>query len=93
MSYDKEIKYLKSNKFKTHTRGNSGLYGLNFLGSPSIIQYKNELYIFIHWLTGTNIANYINSEGETFSFNPYNKNLETEIRRMEEDTDINISDN
>ena len=41
MSYDKEINYLKSNKFKKHSRGNSGCYGLNFLGSPSIIQYKD----------------------------------------------------
>ena len=83
MLYDKEINYLKSNKFKTHYRGNSGCYGLNFLGSPSIIQYKDELYIFIHWLSGSNIATYINIKGETFSFNPYNK----EISRMEEDTD------
>lgn len=88
MSYNKEIDYLKSNKFKTHYRGNSGLYGLHFLGSPSVIQYKDELYMFIHWMTGSNIANYINIKGETFSFNPYNKDLEKEISRMEEDTDI-----
>ena len=92
LQYKKEIDYLKSNKFKTHYRGNSGLYGLNFLGSPSIIQYKDELYIFIHWLPGSNIANYINIKGEMFSFNPYNKDLDTEISRMEEDTNVIISD-
>ena len=88
MSYDKEINYLKSNKFKKHSRGNSGCYGLNFLGSPSIIEYNNQLYIFIHWTIGSNIASYINVKGETFSFNPYNKELEKEISRMEEETDI-----
>jgi len=92
LQYKKEIDYLKSNKFKTHYRGNSGLYGLNFLGSPSIIQYKDELYIFIHWLPGSNIANYINIKGEMFSFNPYNKDLDTEISRMEEDTNVIISE-
>ena len=85
MSYDKEINYLKSNKFKKHSYGNSGCYGLNFLGSPSIIQYKDELYIFIHWMTGSNIASYINVKGEMFSFNPYNKENENEISRMEEE--------
>jgi hypothetical protein len=89
LQYNKKIEYLKSNKFKTHYHGNSGLYGLNFLGSPSIIQHKDDLYIFIYWLTGSNIANYINIKGEMFSFNPYNKDLEKEISRMEEDTDTN----
>jgi hypothetical protein len=89
LQYNKKIEYLKSNKFKTHYQGNSGLYGLNFLGSPSIIQHKDDLYIFIYWLTGSNIANYINIKGEMFSFNPYNKDLDTEISRMEEDTDTN----
>ena len=86
LQYKKEIDYLKSNKFKTHYRGNSGLYGLNFLGSPSIIQYKDELYMFIHWMTGSNIASYINVKGDIFSFNPYKKEIEKEINRMEEDT-------
>jgi hypothetical protein len=59
-----------------------------FLGSPSIIEYNNQLYIFIHWMTGSNIASYINVKGEMFSFNPYNKEIEKEISRMEEDTDM-----
>jgi hypothetical protein len=86
MSYDKEINYLKSNKFKKHSHGNSACYGLNFLGSPSIIEYNNQLYIFIYWLPCSNIANYINAKGEIFSFNPYNK--QKNITRMEEDNNL-----
>ncbi len=39
-------------------------------------------------MTGSNIASYINVKGEMFSFNPYNKEIEKEISRMEEDTDM-----
>ena len=81
--YKKQIDYLKSNKFKLHVYGNSYNYGLNFLGANPVIQYKNDLWIFIHWKSGSNIANFINSQGEIFSFNSYNKSLD--IERMDLD--------
>ena len=74
LQYKKEIDYLKSNKFKTHYRGNSGLYGLNFLGSHSIIEFKDKIWKFVYWETGSNIACYINVNSEILSFHPYNKN-------------------
>ena len=79
--YKKQIDYLKSNKFTPHVYGNSYNYGLNFLGANPVIQYKNDLWIFIHWESGSDIANFINSLGEIFSFNSYNKSLD--IERMD----------
>ena len=81
MSYNKEIEYLTVNKFKQHSKGNSGCYGLNFLGPKSIIEYNNILWMFVHWEVGSNIANYVNTKGEFFSFNPYHQN--SNITRME----------
>jgi hypothetical protein len=71
-----DIEYLKSKKFRKLDKGNSGLYGLNFLGSNSIIEFKDKIWKFVYWEIGTNIACYINVNSEILSFNPYNKDLD-----------------
>ena len=73
ITYKKDIDYLLSNKFKDHSYGNSGGYGLNFLGAKPIIKYNNDLWIFIHWQIGVDVANFVNVKGEIFSFNPHHK--------------------
>ena len=95
IKYKNEIDYLQSNKFKDHSYGNSGGYGLNFLGSKPIIKYNNDLWIFIHWeigqrcfaslnlFKGSDVANFVNIQGEIFSFNKNHKDLD--ITRMMED--------
>jgi len=95
ITYKKDIDYLLSNKFKDHSYGNSGGYGLNFLGAKPIIKYNNDLWIFIHWqigqrgfaslnlLKGVDVANFVNVKGEIFSFNPHHKH--SDIIRMIED--------
>jgi len=83
ITYKKDIDYLQSNKFKDHSYGNSGGYGLNFLGSKPIIKYNNDLWIFIHWQIGSDVANFVNTKGEIFSFNKNHKDLN--ITRMIED--------
>ena len=82
IKYKKYIDYLQSNKFTNHNRGNCGMYGLHFENSNSIIKFNNDLWIFIYWTPNSNIANYINTEGEIFSFDPYHKDLD--ITRMME---------
>ena len=83
ITYKKDIDYLLSNKFKDHSYGNSGGYGLNFLGAKPIIKYNNDLWIFIHWQIGSDVANFVNTKGEIFSFNKNHKDLN--ITRMMED--------
>jgi hypothetical protein len=83
ITYKKDIDYLLSNKFKDHSYGNSGGYGLNFLGAKPIIKYNNDLWIFIHWQIGVDVANFVNVKGEIFSFNPHHKH--SDIIRMIED--------
>ena len=83
IKYKNEIDFLQSNKFKDHSYGNSGGYGLNFLGAKPIIKYNNDLWIFIHWQIGVDVANFVNLKGEIFSFNPHHKDLN--ITRMIED--------
>ena len=79
ISYKKDIDYLLSNKFKDYwlasneLSGGLGKYGLNFLGSKPIIKYNNDLWIFIHWQIGVDVANFVNVKGEIFSFNPHHK--------------------
>ena len=63
--------------------GGLGKYGLNFLGSKPIIKYNNDLWIFIHWQIGVDVANFVNVKGEIFSFNPHHKH--SDIIRMIED--------
>lgn len=83
ITYKKDIDYLLSNKFKDHSYGNSGGYGLNFLGAKPIIKYNNDLWIFIHWQIGVDVANFVNVKGEIFSFNPHHKH--SDIYLMIED--------
>ena len=83
ITYKKEIDYLQSKKFKDHSYGNSGGYGLNFLGAKPLIKYNNDLWIFIHWQIGVDVANFVNTKGEIFSFNPHHKH--SDIIRMMED--------
>ena len=89
ITYKKDIDYLLSNKFKdcwlasNELSGGLGKYGLNFLGSKPIIKYNNDLWIFIHWQIGVDVANFVNVKGEIFSFNPHHKH--SDIIRMIED--------
>ena len=71
-----DIEYLKLKTFRKLDKGNSGLYGLNFLGSNSIIEFKDKIWKFVYWEIGTNIACYININNEILSFNPYDKDLD-----------------
>ena len=86
VTYKKDIDYLISNKFKdcwacnpvqatasNELSGGLGKYGLNFLGAKPIIKYNNDLWIFIHWQIGVDVANFVNVKGEIFSFNPHHK--------------------
>ena len=83
ITYKKDIDYLLSNKFKdcwasqapasNELSSGLGKYGLNFLGAKPIIKYNNDLWIFIHWQVGVDVANFVNVKGEIFSFNPYHK--------------------
>lgn len=81
--FNKEIEYLTSHNFKPHSYGNSNLYGLNYLGCCSIIQFNNKLWMFYAFKPGTDYTIYVNKDCEMLTFNPYNKNLD--ITRMEED--------
>jgi hypothetical protein len=93
ITYKKDIDYLISNKFKdcrvsqapasNELSGGLGKYGLNFLGAKPIIKYNNDLWIFIHWQIGVDVANFVNVKGEIFSFNPHHKH--SDIIRMIED--------
>ena len=42
IKYKNEIDFLLSNKFKDHSYGNSGGYGLNFLGARSLLEQSSN---------------------------------------------------
>jgi hypothetical protein len=66
--------FLSNNDFIPHENGNNMCYGLNSFGCDSIIKYNNDIWKFLWFLTGTNKAVYMNKEGLTCVFDPYNNN-------------------
>ncbi len=72
--------YLSTHNFVPHTNGNSQNYGLNEFGCNSIIKYNNDIWKFVYFLINTNIAVYINKNGEEFHYN----NTDMDIIRMME---------
>ncbi len=65
------IEYLKTNTFVPHESGNYGRYGLNFFGCDSIIQYNNDNWKFIWFITNTKYAVYVNKDGCNFILQDY----------------------
>jgi hypothetical protein len=65
------VEYLKNNTFIPHKNGNDMLYGLNVFGCNSIIQYNNDIWKFIWFISNTNDAVYVNKEGEQITITTY----------------------
>ena len=73
MSKVETLKYLNTKTFIPHIGGNYAMYGLNYFGSNSIIQYNNDIWKFIWFISDTNDAVYINKTGIKLIINTYNK--------------------
>ena len=67
------FEYLNTKNFVPHKNGNYARYGLNEFGCNSIIQYDNQIWQFIHFISNTNNAVYINKDGNQFILDAYNK--------------------
>jgi hypothetical protein len=83
----KQINYLRMHTFKKHSRGNYGMYGLNFLGSDVIIKMNGDLWQFLWWQPGTENAPFVNANSKQYTFNPrtiYYSDDKNTIMRMEE---------
>jgi hypothetical protein len=63
------MQYLNNNTFIPHKGGNYANYGLNLFGCNSIIQYNNNYWKFIWFLSNSNNAVYINKNGEELVIN------------------------
>ena len=81
MSKVETLKYLNTKTFIPHENGNYARYGLNLFGCDSVIQYDNKIWKFIHFISNTNNALYIDKEGRGFILDTYNKDG---IIRMQE---------
>jgi hypothetical protein len=70
--------------FQVHPNGNANLFGLNTFGCDSIIKYKNQIWKFYAFQTGTDNAIYLNKFNETFILNCIQKdpNVIENITRM-----------
>uniref|UniRef100_A0A6C0HVA8 Uncharacterized protein n=1 Tax=viral metagenome TaxID=1070528 RepID=A0A6C0HVA8_9ZZZZ len=82
MSKVETLKYLNTKTFIPHINGNYAMYGLNYIGCDSIIQYNNNIWKFIWFNSNTNDAVYINKTGIELIINKYN-NYDN-ITRMQE---------
>ena len=72
MSKVETLKYLNTKTFIPHIDGNYAMYGLNYIGCDSIIQYNNDIWKFIWFNSNTNDAVYINKTGIELIINNYN---------------------
>jgi hypothetical protein len=63
--------YLSCSSFVPHKYGNSMKYGLNSFGSESIIKYNDDIWKFVWFLNNTNIAVYVNKNGNEFHYDTY----------------------
>jgi len=82
MSKVEIITYLKTKTFIPHIDGNYAMYGLNYFGCDSIIQYNNDIWKFIWFIPHKNDAVYINKSGTELILN--NNNKYDGIIRMQE---------
>jgi hypothetical protein len=74
--------YLSTHTFIPHSMGNYGNYGLNMLGTDSIIQYNNDIWMFYAFQTGNNNAIYYNKNNNMIVLNALN--MPEGITRLEE---------
>ncbi len=72
--------YLSSHTFMPHHMGNYGNYGLNMLGTNSIIEYKNDIWKF--YAFSGDYAYYYNKEGKQLILE--SRNMPEGITRLEE---------
>jgi hypothetical protein len=72
MSKVETLKYLNTKTFIPHIDGNYAMYGLNYIGCDSIIQYNNDIWKFIWFNSNTDDAVYINKTGIELIINKYN---------------------
>ncbi len=92
--------YLNTHKFRPHSMGNYGLFGLNFFGSHSIISVKNipglenHIWKFVSFPGPSDyVATYINEEGAQYIFNFNDPKISDNITRLEEYNDKNDKNN
>jgi pectate lyase len=55
--------------------GNYAMYGLNMLGSDSVILYNDEILKFYAFVSNSNDAIYVNKDGHNIIIDPYDKTL------------------
>jgi hypothetical protein len=73
--------YLSTHTFIPHSMGNYGNYGLNMLGTDSIIEYQNDIWKFYAFQGGSNDAIYYNKNNNMIVLNSVN--MPEGITRME----------
>jgi hypothetical protein len=74
--------YLSNHTFVPHSMGNYGNYGLNMLGTDSIIDYNNDIWKFYAFLPHSDNAIYYNKNGTSLILN--SRNMPDGITRLEE---------
>jgi hypothetical protein len=74
--------YLSTHTFIPHHMGDYANYGLNMLGTDSIIEYQNDIWKFYAFQSNSNNAIYYNNKGVVLILNTYN--MPQGITRMEE---------
>ena len=53
-----------SNNFVEHPMGSHGLYGVNFFGCNSIIQFDGDIWKFMYFKHGSDVPYYVNKDGQ-----------------------------
>ena len=83
--------YLKTHKFRPHSMGNYGLFGLSLLGINSIISVKNipelenHIWMFVSFPGRSDyVGTYINEEGFTRDINFRDMEIYNNTTRLEE---------
>lgn len=92
----KAINYLKTHRFKKHSSGNYGMYGLNFLGADPVIQMNGTIWKFLYWRPNTEYAIFVNANGCQYKFRPkdvYYSDNRNDIIRMEEYIEEDMCEN
>lgn len=85
-----EQTYIKTHKFRPHSGGNYGLFGINMFGCDSTIRYTEndgsiDIWRFLYFTAGSNDAIYINGSGVRRKFNLNDQNIASRVLRLEED--------
>jgi hypothetical protein len=63
--------YINNNTFIPHENGNYARYGLNLFGCDSVIQYNNEIWKFIWFVSNSSDAVFINTKGQQTIINKH----------------------